>query len=119
MVADAAGYDGPYFQPVAWSATQRSFQAIVRALASESPDVTRSLLIDCAANRVELPEVNERLLAVDPKDSALCLALLDTLVRRQELSDAQIAAAQRSCSRLTRSRRSREDGAGDDLGVGS
>jgi putative heme-binding domain-containing protein len=37
--------------------------------------------------------VNERLLAVDPKDSPLCLALLDTLLRGQQLSDRQLAAA--------------------------
>ncbi|MEA2711544.1 MAG: hypothetical protein QOF78_4145 [Phycisphaerales bacterium] len=84
---------GPYFQPVAWTATPRIAEVIRRALATESPQTVRSLVVDCAANRVDLQEVNERLLAVDPTDSALCLALLDTLVRRQQLSDGQIAAA--------------------------
>jgi putative heme-binding domain-containing protein len=86
---------GPYFQPVAWAATPRVSDAIRRGLTSESPQVVRALVIDCAVNRVELPEVNERLLAVDPKDSQLAAALLDTMVRRQQLSDTQIAAARK------------------------
>ena len=84
---------GPYFHPVAWSATRRIADVIRRALASEPPPVVRALLIACGANRVELAEVNERLLAVDPKDSQLCLALLDTLVRQRYLSEKQLAAA--------------------------
>jgi putative heme-binding domain-containing protein len=84
---------GPYFQPVAWSATPRIADVIRRALESEPPPTVRSLLIDCGANRVDLPEVNQRLLAVDPSDAQLGLALLDTLIRRQELSEPQLTAA--------------------------
>ena len=84
---------GPYFQPVGWSETARIADVIRRALSSESPQTVRALLIDCGANRVDLPEVNERLLAVDPGDAALCRALLDTLVRQKHLSERQIAAA--------------------------
>ena len=69
---------------------------IRRALKSEPPAIVRALLIDCGANRVDLAEVNDRLLAVDPKDPQLCLALLDTLVRQRYLSEPQSRRRERS-----------------------
>ena len=83
---------GPYFIPVAWEQTPRIAEILRGVLAGGDAGTVRALLIHAAANRVDLPEVNERLLSADVADGDLAAALLDSLAGRKGLSDRQIAA---------------------------
>jgi putative heme-binding domain-containing protein len=83
---------GPYYNSVAWSATPRIAALIRSALESEQPQVVRALLIDCAAHKIDLPEVQERLVGMALTDSSLCDAMLDALAGRKELSKQEIDA---------------------------
>jgi putative heme-binding domain-containing protein len=83
---------GPYYQPVAWSGTPRVAELLRAALAKEPPQVVQSLLIDCAAHRIDLPEVHDLLLKQVLTDSSLARPFVETLAGRKRLSDSELAA---------------------------
>ncbi|HEV2294676.1 MAG TPA: HEAT repeat domain-containing protein [Tepidisphaeraceae bacterium] len=83
---------GPYYQPIAWSGTPRVAELIRRGVANERPEVVRSLLIDAAAHKIDLPEVNETLAQFVLRDSALAGAFVDTLSGRKTLSEREMKA---------------------------
>ena len=83
---------GPYYQPVAWSGTPRVAELVRAGLAKEPPEVVRSLLIDAAAHRIDLPDVTETLVKLVLTDSALAGAFVDTLAGRKRLQEREMAA---------------------------
>ncbi|MDQ3440345.1 MAG: HEAT repeat domain-containing protein, partial [Planctomycetota bacterium] len=83
---------GPYYQPVAWSGTPRIAELIRAALTKEEPRVVRSILIDCAAHKLDLPEANDLLLKQVLTDSTLAQPFVETLAGRKTLSDRELAA---------------------------
>jgi len=83
---------GPYFKPVAWSGTPRVAELIRRALADESPEVVRALLIDAAAHKIDLPEVQDALVKVVLNDSAIAAAFVETLAGRKRLGEREMKA---------------------------
>jgi putative heme-binding domain-containing protein len=83
---------GPYFQPVAWSGTPRVAELIRAGLTKEPPEVVRSLLIDAAAHKIDLPEVQETLVKLVLTDSALAGAFVETLAGRKSLGEREMKA---------------------------
>jgi putative heme-binding domain-containing protein len=85
---------GPYFKPVKWAGTASAESAILQGLSDESPSAVRALLLDCAANKVDLSQVSARLVEFFAADPALCDAMLDMLARRPKWSARETAAVQ-------------------------
>ncbi len=85
---------GPYYKPVEWSGTPAVRNVIEHALTSESEAVQRTLLLECAANRIDLPEVNQQFSKFASSDPSFREVILKAWQGRTGLSDQQVATVQ-------------------------
>jgi putative heme-binding domain-containing protein len=83
---------GPYYKAVEWSGTSQVREAITRALASEPEPAVRTLLLDCAANHIDLPEVNDLFTKFASSDPSFREVILKAWQGRHGFSDDQVAA---------------------------
>jgi putative heme-binding domain-containing protein len=86
---------GPYYKPVEWSGTSSVREIIRHALAHESEPVVRTLLLECAANRIDLPEANQQLAKFALTDPSFRDVMLKAWEGRTGLSDDQVATVQK------------------------
>ncbi|HTL28187.1 MAG TPA: HEAT repeat domain-containing protein, partial [Tepidisphaeraceae bacterium] len=82
---------GPYFKKVEWAGTSAVREIILHALKTESQPIVRGLLLDCAANHIDLPEVNDLLSTLARTEPSFRTVLLSAWEGRTGLSDDQIA----------------------------
>ena len=61
---------GPYYNPVAWKETEKIRKALKEALLSANGETLKVLIPELYRNRVELPEIPEKLLALAKDDPA-------------------------------------------------
>jgi putative heme-binding domain-containing protein len=85
---------GPYYKPVEWSGTPAARNVIEHALSSESEPVLRTVLLECAANRIDLPEANQLLSKFAANDPSFREVILKAWQGRSGLTDQQIATVQ-------------------------
>ena len=82
---------GPYYKLAEWQGTEKVRQLLRAAMASESPELLRTLVVELKRNKIELPEaapVVARLAAADPQFRQ---ALLDLLISKQRLAPEDVS----------------------------
>lgn len=83
---------GPYYQPVAWAGTPTVAKLIREALTSDAPPVIRSLLIDAAAHKIDLPEIHDFLQKLVATEPTLAGPFIETLAGRKRIGEGELRA---------------------------
>ena len=82
---------GPYYKLAEWEGTASVKDLLRAALASESPELLRDLVIDLKRNKVDLPEAAPVVAKLAQDDSPFRQVLLDLLGSKQRLGAEEVA----------------------------
>lgn len=82
---------GPYFNTVEWEGTPAVKALIIKGLAGTDAGIVRQLVLDCSANHIDLPQVDEQVGKLADSDPAFRKVMLKAWLGKVGLSSTQVA----------------------------